>query len=429
MKSLNRFKLKVLLFLLLVLLFCCETEKRYPPKGYIPNKPKATNVLEAQYFWTPQDKISSSYWKDANFVEVQLKNIETRNLYSDGYLNMTGTYSGLSDFNKGNDPELTLKAGYDNEFIYILVEWKDTTTNASFMTRKWYGSEDKVKSDSIIGWTSQKSNDNIALLFDMDNNSKDVWKWSLAYTAPFDMALNLTANSSGEISNYYTNGIRNGNNSNPRSGPEYEWNGIRQDIFISDGSVKVLDPAYYLLDTYATPIEGNIETGQVIFNTTADCKFCHGINGSGEGDSYSDGGSINGEFINKYTREGLEEFIRSPGHEGSADQYLGKIKNDPEKMNDLITFMRGIAGIPGYVLTEPDDIEVHALSNIVVGGLEIKNSKYQVLFRRKLIINNTNDISFSPLEKYIVSIYLSDNDEINYIGAENIQLIFKSSSL
>lgn len=429
MKRFYHCKLKVLLILLFILFICCEAEKRYPPKGYIPNEPKATNTLEAQYFWTPQDKINSSYWNDASYVKVPLKNIETQNHYDDGYLNMTGTYYGLADFNKGNNPELVLKAGYDNEFIYILVEWKDTTTNASFMTWKWDGPEDELKTDSTSGWTSQKNNDNVTILFDLDDGSKDAWKWSLAYTAPFDMALNLSANASGIIDSHNTNRERNGNLENSRSGPEYEWKGDRQDVILSDGSIKILDPAYYLLDTYATPISGDIESGQVVFNSTADCKFCHGINGSGEGDGYTDGGSLNGEFINKYTREGLEEFIRSPGHEGSADQYLGKIRNDTEKMNDLLTFMRGIAGVPGFVLTKPEVVEIHAVSNITVGGIEIRNSKYQVLFRRKLISSNTNDIIFSPSEKYMLSIYLSDNDDINYIGAEDIELIFKSDKL
>jgi hypothetical protein len=410
----------------------CESEKRYPDGGYIPNTPEATEQLEAQYFWTPQNKISSPYWKDANYVKLSLSNISTKNLYSDGYLNMTGTYNGLSDFNKGNDPKATIKAGYDDTYLYILVEWKDTTADASYQTWLWQGPTDKRKSDTATGWTSQRNNDNITILFDTDNTSvKDAWKWSLAYTALFDIALNMSADANGLLNtpdkiSYY----RNASNSSSRIGPQYEWNGERQEIALPDGSIKILDPAYYLSDGNKITFNGDMKSGENVFNNTADCKFCHGINGNGIIDEGSEGGPLNKVFTNKYSREGLLDFISSSSHEGGGNQYWGKIKNDTVAQQNLIAFIRGIAGVPGQVVKYSDDLsDIQALSNIVVGGIETKNTQYQVLFKKKLIPEEADDVNFDPASTYQFSVRFSDNDEINYIGSSKIELVFKSNTL
>ena len=55
-----------LLLLFIVLSTSCETEVRYPPQGYIPNTPIATETLEAQYFWVAQDKLNSPYSREAS---------------------------------------------------------------------------------------------------------------------------------------------------------------------------------------------------------------------------------------------------------------------------------------------------------------------------------------------------------------------------
>jgi hypothetical protein len=427
MKTLSKNILLVLL--LLAAISACETEKRYPPKGYLPVTPKATEKLEAAYFWAPQNKLSSPYWKNASYVEVSLSDISKLKLYTNGYLNMTGTFRGMSSFNRGKDPEVTLKAGYDNEYLYVLVEWKDTTTNASYMTRLWQGPSDANKEDSASGWTTQRNNDNVVLFFNHENSTiKDAWKWSLAYTAPFDIALSLQTDADGNLNEtrpLYLNAADN----NPRIGPKYEWNGIRQDVLMPDGSAKVLDPAYYLLDNNKMEYKGNISQGEVVFNTTADCKFCHGINGNGESEG-SDGGVLADVFTNKYSRQGLIDFINSSAHEGSGGQYFGKIKTDTVKIENLISFLRGIAGVPGNVLVKPESTpEISAQTNISVGGIDKKNSHYQVLFKRKLVTDNTGDIDFIPGNIYTISIQLSDNDEINYVGVSGIELTFMSNEL
>ncbi len=418
-----------ILLLLVAVLFGCESEKRIPPKGYIPNTSKATEQLEAQYFWIPQDKLSSNYWKNASYVEIALSDLEKNNLYGDGFLNMTGTYRGLSTFNKGNDPQATIKAGYDDTYLYILVEWKDTTANASYMTWKYDGPEDKYKDDSTGGWTSQKNQDNVTLLFDQEDASgKDAWRWSLAYTAPFDMALNLNADANGILDEFEIPAYRNADSEGSRVGPLYEWNGITQQLTTSEGATRILDPAYYLLDDYKSVSLGNVQTGQNLFNNVGNCNYCHGTNGDVSDAEYPVE-SLNGEFLNKYSREGLKEFIISSEHEGSGDQYWGRYKDDSVKTENLIAFLRGIAGSPGYVLEQPEQVDVSAISNIIVGGIQTRNSNYQVLFKRKLKATDNGDVSFSPDKTYTLSIQLSDNDEINYVGASEIELVFKSKEL
>jgi|GEM_PF-1386952 len=429
----KRIKIIAGISLFLIFLVGCETEKRFPPKGYIPNTPTATSKLEAQYFWSPQNKISSPYWKAANYVEVKIKNIETKNLYGDGILNATGTYNGLNDFNKGNDPLIKLKAGYNDEYLFILVEWKDTTANADLFTWIWDGPVDKLKNDSADNWTSQKNHDNISLLFDKEtSDEKDVWKWSLAYTAPFDMALNLNADRNGVTDEVLDKPFYwNSSGSTNRSGPAYEWNGERQEILLPGGSLKILDPAYYLLDSNKMDINGDVEAGQNVFNNIADCRFCHGPNGNGIPDGYTFGPPLNLNYTNKYTREGLVEYIGSEAHEGRGFQYWGRISNNITHINNLIAFMRGIAGIPAHILKVPvEEPFISAISNISVGGISSVNKEYKVLFIRKLNSEDPEDVSFDPQKTYSLSIQLSDNDDINYIGSDGtIELIFKSNKL
>ena len=418
-----------ILFLAIAIIYSCESEKRIPPKGYLPNNPAATEQLEAAYFWIPQDQLNSSYWKEADYVEVELSDIATGNLYNDGYLNMTGTYNGLSDFNRGNDPKLTLKAGYDDEFIYILAEWKDTTANASFMSWLFEGPEDFRKSDSASGWTSQRNQDKLTLLFDLENsNEKDAWIWSMALSAPFDMAFNMSAddqdNITGEISTYF----RNSTVTDSRSGPAYEWNGERQEISLNDGTKKLLDPAYYLMDEMSMEFIGDPEKGQTVFNETGDCKFCHGINGDGDYTG-SDGGRLNTVSALRLSRENLLTFIGSVEHEGSSDQYFGDIKTDEQKQ-DLLAFLRGISGLPGNIISQPDyEPEIKTLINVGTGSIARNNSEYKVLLRRRLNTGNIGDVVFSTGKIYNFKIRLSDNDDINSIGSSDIHLVFKSNEL
>jgi hypothetical protein len=420
----------IIIQLILLLFVSCEFEKRIPPKGYLPNTPKATPQLEASYFWIPQDQIGSDYWKDANYLEISLSNLSIHNQYTDGYLNMTGTYNGLADFNQGRDPQATLKAGYDDEYIYIMVEWKDTTADPSYMSWLFDGPSDIHKPDTTGGWTSQRNNDSFVLLFDVDgSDTKDAWKWSLALTAPFDMAYNLSVDASGTLTDASNKIIRNASDSSSRSGPLYEWDGNRQEITLPDSTRKLLDPAYFLLEDHKTVYTGDPAGGSVAFNQKADCKFCHGPGGNGEFEG-SNGGKLSDVKTLRLSRTDLISFISSTEHEGSSNQYFGRIKNDPAEVTDLLAYLRGIAGLPGYRLIAPiTDPDIKALTNIGLGTINPNNSSYKVLLIRPLNTGESGDVVFSPDQVYSFSIRFSDNDDINFVGASNLQLIFKSKEL
>lgn len=415
----------LLLLFLLIASLSCETEKRFPPKGYIPNTPKATEKLEAAYFWVPQDQLNSSYWKDANYVELTLTDGATKNLYGEGYLNMTGTYNGVKDFNKGRDTQATIKAGYDEEYLYLLVEWKDTTADASNMTRLLFGDEDPIKpTESADGWTSQRNQDALTITFGNTSEVKDAWKWSMASTAPLNMAINLDVDNDGSLMDNSGILVPNTAEDNATSGPRYEWSGKRQEIVLADGSSRLLDPAYYLLDMDSMKIDfvGDVELGKIAFNDRGDCKLCHGLNGNGDiaGDAPSNGGPLNQVFTNRYTRNGLVNYMKSTGHDGRRSWQ--RIESDSV---DVLAFMRGIAGQPGHTLAVPQNTpEIRAYTNVAVGTVQSKNSSYTVLLRRKLTNANTEDIQFDPVKSYPVSIHLSDNDDINFISSASIEMIF-----
>ncbi|TLX76215.1 hypothetical protein E9993_08375 [Labilibacter sediminis] len=421
----------IILYTLTFLFFIttgCEQEKIIPKKGYIPNVPQKTETLQAAYFWIPQDKLSSSYWKEANYVEVKLDDISTQKLYPQAYLNMTGTYYGKNSFNNGNSAIMTLKAGYDESHIYILAEWDDNSVDASFMSWLWNGPSDPLKQEGSDGWTFQRNSDMIFLAFDSDDNKKDVWKWNIAHSAPFTAALNMTLKADGQL-------VMDGppaykeNNDGTLNNPLYEWDGERQELETDNGTT-ILDPAYYILDENRMEFKGNVSLGAIAFNETADCKFCHGIDGDGITDGSTDGGKLQNTSLNKYTREGLVDYIGSTAHEGRGSQYFGKIKDDSETVENLIAFIRGICGVPGtYINSEEFNVDIKALSNISVGGIKKENERYQVLFIRNLKTESNNDISFDPSKTYTFSIGVSDNDDINNIGIKNLQLQFKSSEL
>jgi hypothetical protein len=422
----------VFIYLLTFLFFIilgCEQEKIIPRKGYIPNTPKKTEKLQAAYFWLPQDQLTSPYWKEADFVEITLEDISTNKLYPNGYLNMTGTFYGKNSFNKGNNAMMTLKAGYDKSNIYILAEWNDSSPNPSFLSWLWNGPSDPLKQDANEGWTFQQNSDMIFIAFDIDGNKKDVWKWNLAHSAPFAAALNMTLNTDGQFIMDGPPAYKENKNSTLSENPLYEWNGERQELE-TDNATNILDPAFYILDENRMEFKGDVSQGSIAFNETADCKFCHGLDGDGNTDGSNDGGSLQNTSLNKYTREGLVEYIGSAAHEGRGSQYFGKIKDNPETVENLIAFIRGICGIPGtYINSEEFNIEITALSNIQIGGIKKENERYKVLFTRKLNSENNIDISFDPSNTYKFSIGVADNDDINYIGTLNLQLQFKSSEL
>jgi mono/diheme cytochrome c family protein len=449
------FKIAFLL-LLIVLAGSCEKDYYFTPPP--PPSSDQTTTLEAAFVSTPPTTINSSYWKTADYLKVNATDVSTNNLYGDGLLNMTGSYLGVSSFNNGVDPGLKIKAAYDNDNLYILAEWTDKDLDLSDGSWLRRGPVDPLKADSTSGWTSQRNSDRIAFAFEVNaasspagsfsnvgcaaschsnGNNKfmyptsgtvDFWNWSAAKTNPMGYAEDMIANSdslsddSGQRIFY-----RNTNGTTDRSGPAYEWDGSSQTVTLPNGQSSILDPGYYIKNK--TPFIGDAARGDSIYNRTSppgDCSVCHGDRGQGGTE-----GAINQISQNKKSRNAL---MLSMSFVADMGPYWGTLS--PGEKDDVIAYLRGLSGVPGYYLNTPDgsNADIKASSNLT--PIDITNAMlpatnkhtlYQVLFVRKLKTNNADDIQFdkSTSSNYTFGVALMDNDGINHIGSAKETLTLK----
>jgi hypothetical protein len=438
---------------LMVTLSSCEKDYYYETP-----LPKSTSTLEASRVTTAPLTIGSAYWKSADYLSVNSVNVSTNQLYSDGFLNMTASYLGLNSFNKGTDPKLRLKAAYDNDNLYILAEWTDFTVDLSNSSWLFNGLNDTLKSDPVAGWTSQRNSDRFALAFEISNasgpagsfgsvgcaaschtnagiasmsptaGSVDIWNWSLFGSAPLGYAEDMNA-STGIFSDDAGQPIyvRNANGSTSRSGPAFEWDGRSQNVTLSNGSSSILDPAYYIFNK--TAFIGDAARGDSIYHSAAppgDCVYCHGDRGQGGSST-----AINTISQNKKSRADL---MASMDNVGDMFSYWAPLS--PSSKDDIVAYLRGLSGVPGYYLNTPDgsNADIKSVNNVT--PVQIKNSMlpvtnvhslYQVLIIRKLRTNNTDDAQFEPSvgKTYPFGVALMNNDGKNHIGSTIETLTFK----
>ena len=398
-----------------------EIEPIKLPKPEVPNP---TTTLEAVYVTAPPNKISSGYWKTADYLPITAANQVTGQVPADdGLFNMSGTFGGLLDFNRGKNPNISLKAAYSDDSLYVLITWKDTTYNASAANWFYDGPSDPNKAGSTAGWTSQQSNDQLILSFDMGSGNTDVWNWSLALSEPLGFAIDMIDNGSGAANDagnktYVRNAV--GDN---RSGPLFDWNGEQQELQRKPAGFTILDPAYYLLNK--KDFSGDLISGDAYYQL--ECAICHGVTGDGEGTVNPVGVRLNkpGQF-NRLTREALDLFGPDPGqHEGAVHYPDGNTDRD-----NLFARLRGFSGIPGYYLENPSgsSSDIHAVSNVQLAKIDGMNPKgYTVLLIRALNTGNADDIVFNPPAQplFDFTIDLTDNDDLNRIGSITQQLTFK----
>lgn len=443
--------------LYLLCIFSCRND--YYPVPPPPKVPVATGTLEASLVTTAPSSISSSYWKTADFLPVTAEDVSTGFLYNDGFLNMTGSFSGLSSFNGGDDPQLILKAAYDNDNLYILAEWYDSELDVSEASWLWNGSPDVLKTDSTGGWTSQRNNDKVAMAFEIESASGalgpfstvgcaaschnsgvknmqpdvgkvDIWNWKLAHTAPLGYAQDMVSNPDS-FTNDAGNPIfmRNSLDGTPRSGPAFEWSGVSQEVTLPNGSASILDPSFYLFKT--TPFTGDAAIGDSLYHIDASgqpghCASCHGEHGEGGISTI-----INTVFLNTKSRSTL---ISNMDNVADMDPYWGPF-NQTQK-NDVIAYLRGLCGVPGYYLATPTGSSADVTASSNVTAIEIRNAmspstnvhtKYQVLMIRKLSTGNSDDVQFNPAatKTYQFGIALMDNDGGNHVGSPLETLTFK----
>lgn len=445
---------------LLVLVVSCQRDFNYvtppPPPPHVPGQ---TTTLEAWRATIPPNDVNSPYWSTADYYKVIAENLSTGLTYGDGWLNMTGTFDGMTSFNKGNDPGLVLKAAYDNENLYIYAEWRDTTVNLSQGSWLFFGPSDPKKGDAANDWTSQRNADHIAFAFDIDGNASgaagtfanvgcqaachgsgstanmlplsgkiDIWDWNLATSVPMNYVHDKVATSSALTDDAGTpTAVRNAVGNPSRSGPAYEWDTTNQYYTNPFGQKVLLNKAFYLLNK--VPMTGNAANGKAIYESAGqpgDCISCHGANGAGGSEL-----AVNGISENKKSRAAM-----IVGMDNVADMapYWSPL-TDAQK-NDVITYLRGLSGTPGYYLQTPTGScsDITTMCNLtpinVDNAMSVAKNQhgpYKVLIIRKLKTNNPDDVQFdfTKSRKYKFGVALMDNDGRNHIGSKVITLTFK----
>jgi hypothetical protein len=421
-----------------------ETPTAPPPPGG-----KATTTLQAAKVSTPPNTPGSPYWSGANWFPVTSTPMSVGRLYGDGQLNMSGTYSGTTDFNGGNDPELTLKAAYDNDNMYILAEWTDSDFDVD--RRRWLfnGPTDPLKpGESAVGWTSQLNDDKLGLCFEIDAASSgfggfaaagcaaschdpgtgvdmrpqagkvDIWHWKTSRSEPLGYINDQFSDPAGR-KNDTGGSIENRNRpagGNDRSGPAFEWDGTPQLVTRSDGGTVSLDPAYILFNK--TAFTGDAAAGDVVYQNS--CAACHGASGQG-----ASGPAVNAPTFTRIPRADLAVTLSNSSHPG-ATAYNGLSSTE---QTNLMARLRGFSGIPGYYLTQPtgSQADVKTVTNVSLQLIDNKtHATYRLLMIRKLQTGNADDVQFDlgQSTSYKFGVALMDNDGRNHIGSRVETLVF-----
>ncbi|MBK5285555.1 MAG: hypothetical protein JJE25_09130 [Bacteroidia bacterium] len=456
MKRINQVTKIFLGIILIIVMDACEKDYFYEPPP--PPTSEQTSTLEAIHVSTPPSSINSEYWQTADYLKINSQDVSINQLYLDGLLNMTGTYGGLASFNNGTDPGLFLKAAYDENNLYILAEWTDLDVNISKSSWLFNGPVDPLKADPNAGWTSQRNCDKFAMAFEISTASSpagtfsnvgcaaschnvvgtpvmyptsgkvDLWNWNLALSAPLGYAEDMVANSDSIADDsgqkMYA---RNSTGTTDRSGPAYEWDGTSQIVTLANSQSSTLDPAFYLFNK--TAFIGDIHRGDSIFNRTSppgDCASCHGNVGQGATE-----GPIN---LVRYNKKSRTELMLGMDNVGDMSAYWTPLSASDK--NDIVAFLRGLSGVPGYYLTTPDgsNADIKAVSNVTAANIfnamnptTNHHAKYQVLMIRNLRTNNADDIQFNGTSgsTYKFGVALMNNDGKNHIGSTVETLTFK----
>ena len=432
------------------LIFACSRDYLVLPPVPQPKVPVATETLEAAFVRTAPTTVNSPYWRNADFLPVELADLSTMQLYTaTGLFNMTGTYNGLMQFNGGDTIDLILKAAYDDSLIYILAEWTDENLDASLRSWLWDWHDDPLNPGDTSGWTSQRNSDRLAFAFDIDgasgdagtfasvgcaaschggsmqptNGSIDIWSWSLALSEPLGHAADMnTSQSNGLV---YDNGgemaTRNVAGADDRSGPMYEWDGTEQSVEKWDGSTAILDPGFFLLNK--TNFTGDPGAGDHLYIEKCG-ETCHGVHGEGYGPDL-DGTPFNKPGVmNRFSRETFDDFASSFEHSGQTTYN----ELSAQEIENVIARVRGFTGVPGYYLNKPtgSGADVKSSANILTAKVQRNGNRYRVLLVRELNTGNSDDATFNPDGSGDVTfgVALMDNDGKNHIGANQLTLTF-----
>jgi len=454
----NKIAVLILTGFTLALAGSCRKDYLYMPPPPHTSQPSAT--LVANFVSTPPNELTSPYWNTADYLKVTSQNMSTKQLYGDGFMNMTGTYLGLASFDNSLDPGLELKAAYDANNIYILAQWTDPQVDPGYGRWFYNGPVDPLKSDPDSAWTMQSNCDRFALAFEIQTASStagsfssvgcqaachagssavmhpdagivDIWNWNLAHSAPLGYAEDMVANSTGLSDDGGTPmWAWNRKGSSSRSGPAFEWNDSTQNIKLANGLSSILNPAYYLYKKDLTPFLGDPAKGDSIFHRATqpgECYTCHGSQGQGATEQ-----AINS--INEGAK-GRASIISNMNNNSDMGPYISGLNTTD--FNNLIAYIKGFSGgTPGTYLQTPtgSNADIIAISNVTPSQITNASSpsknihtKYQVLIIRKLNTGNPDDIQFVPTTTKMVKfgVALMNKDGANHIGSAIETLTFK----
>jgi predicted CXXCH cytochrome family protein len=382
-------------------------------------------------------------WNQVDALRPPLSNVSTGLLYGDGELNMTETFAGLTDFNNGDAADLELRAVHDGSNIYIRAQWNDLRLDVDRERWLFNGPTDPLKAgESAAGWTSQRSDDQIALAFEINAASSergtfatagcaaachnvsgtpamrptagsvDLWGWKTARSEPLGFAGDAASDAASGLHDDAGTGIANRNiatTGNNRSGPASEWDGGAQTFTRWDGAAITLDPAYFILGTHRQAFAGSASTGDPIYQQR--CGGCHGSNGEG-----GIGPAFNTPETSRLSRAELDARAAVASHPGAAS-YNQLSASD--KAN-VLARIRGFDGVPGYFLTAPSGsaADIRTQSNVEVQLIETTEwTQYRVLMIRRLSTGNADDAPLAPGTTYPFGVALMDGDGRNHIGA------------
>jgi hypothetical protein len=402
-------------------------------------------ALRAMRVASAPSGIDDPIWGQLTPLRPVLGDASTGLLYGDGQLNATGTFDGLTDFNGGDAANLELRAVHDGTRIYILLEWNDRALD--FDRQRWLfdGPADPLKpGESAAGWTSQHSHDKVALAYEIaaassefgtfadvgcaaschnvgasgldmrpSAGSVDLWNWKAGRSEPLGYAGDQVADAAGGRRDDAGTSIESRNApaaGNDRSGPAFEWDGATQTATRSDGASVTLDPAYFLLNNHRLAVAGDATAGNAPYQ--AQCGICHGDQGQG-----GIGPPFNTVETTRQSRAELDADAAVASHPGSSAY---NAFSSADKAN-VLTRIRGFAGVPGYSLTAPSGsaADIHTQSNVLVdfvGSLE--SDRYRVLMIRPLATGAADDVMLTPGNSYRFGVALMDADGRNHIGAE-----------
>jgi hypothetical protein len=416
-------------------------------------------------------------WAEAQEISVATQTVDAGMLYGGGQLNMSGTFGGTTDFNRGQAANLRLTALYTTGSgqIFMRARWNDEIINLDRRRALFNGPTDPQKpGESADGWTSQLNDDKIGVAFEIEPGTSsefgtfdqvgcaaschfvegegldmrpatgevDIWHWKTSRSEPlgyvndqFSEPVDGRKTDAGtgiEVRNLAVSGDN-------RSGPKFIWDGVDQVIPAGQPRAGTLDPAFILLNGHLQDVsDRDADNGEVIYQ--ASCAVCHGIDGQG-----GIGPAFNTLDFGRDFDEEVDEESSAITHPG-AGAY--NALSEPGKA-DVRLRIFGFWGVPGYYLQVPDgsaadvttitdlDYSVAGIDsltpitqaqppddNAVLNRYKFEQDGYCVVLIRDLETGFNDDTQFDTSMSYPFGVALMDNDGKNHIGNTLLTLEF-----